>query len=152
MQAGAFFPGAQQYSVREIHADYIRPISAVKHNGQGSCSTTEIKHAGLPVKKDRPKTLCSARAPEAIELQGKKMVQEIVSRGDLREHFADFSRGVGFRDGAFGAGSLDRSAYFSHDALPNGFHLPRSTVCENEEAPRRQEKERVGGTPSAHAG
>jgi hypothetical protein len=114
--------------VREIHGDYPRPIFPVNRNRQVSCSTTEIKHAGLPVKEDRPKASCSPRAPEAIELQGKEMVQEIVSRGDLREHFADFSRSVGFRDGALGARSLDRSAYFSHDAFPNGFHLPRSTA------------------------
>ncbi len=40
-------------------------------------------------------------APEAIELQRKEVIEQVVARGDLREHLADFAGGVGFGVGAF---------------------------------------------------
>src|SRR2546430_10143271 len=42
---------------------------------------------------------------------------QIVARGDLRKHLADFFRSVRLGNGAFRPGSLDRCGGLSHGAL-----------------------------------
>src|SRR5216683_6596542 len=96
MQAGAFLSSTHQHAVRKVHASHVRPISAVQCNGQVARSTTKIEYLSLPVEKDRSKKLCSAGAPEAVELKRQKMIEQVVARGNLREHFANFARSVGF--------------------------------------------------------
>jgi hypothetical protein len=59
----------------------------------------------------------SARAPQAIELQRQQVVEQIVPRGDLRKHGADFIRSVGLGNSALGTGSLDRCGGLSHGAF-----------------------------------
>ena len=80
-------------------------------------SAAEIQDKGIGTVEDEFQSPRCARAPEAIELQRKKMIEQIVARGDLREHFANFAGSIGFADGAFWASSLDGRGDVSHGAL-----------------------------------
>src|SRR2546422_11073623 len=122
MQVGALLSGAHQHAVRKVHADHARPISAVKRNRQVASSTAKIEYTSLPVEKNRAKKLCSAGAPEAIELQRQEMVQQVVARRNLCEHLAHFFGSIGFGDRTLGAGSLDRCGGLSHGGLVNAWH------------------------------
>jgi hypothetical protein len=53
------------------------------------------------------------------------MVEQIVARGDLREHFADFFRSVRLGNGALGPGSFDWGVggSFNHGALAKACYL-----------------------------
>src|SRR5271155_5920391 len=70
--------------------------------GQVACAAAEIEDFGFGACKNGPQMTGNSFAPEAIELEREEMVQEVIARGDLREHFADFARGVGFVCGTFG--------------------------------------------------
>src|SRR5712692_1291345 len=117
MQAGALPSCAYKHAVRKVHADHARPVSAIQNNRQVSRSTTKIEYASLPVEKNPPKQLCSAGAPEAIELQRQEMVQQVVAWRNLSKHLPHFFGSIGFGNGAFRARSLDRRGGLSHGAL-----------------------------------
>src|SRR6266852_1301249 len=122
VQPRAFLPRADEHAVRKVHASYVRPISAVQCNGQVARSTTKIEYLSLPVEKDWSKKLCSAGAPEAVELKRQKMIEQVVARRNLREHFPYFFGSIGFGNGAFGACSLSRRGGLSHGGLVNAWH------------------------------
>jgi len=61
---------------------------------------------------------CCARAPKAIELQRKEMIQQVVTRSNAREHLAYFPGGVRFGDGTFGTSSLYWCGKFRHRGFP----------------------------------
>jgi hypothetical protein len=86
-------------------------------------SAAEIEDEGLGPFENGPQTLRGAGAPKAIELQGKKMAEQIVARGNLRKHFADSIRSIGFGNRAFGASPLDGRGEISHGALAKPCHL-----------------------------
>jgi hypothetical protein len=65
---------------------------------------------------NRAEEFGGAFAPNAIKLKGKEMVEEVVARGDLREHFADFAGGVRFGLDALRASALCGGGSVSHDA------------------------------------
>jgi len=67
-----------------------------------------------------PETFCCARAPKAVELQREKMIQQVVTRSNAREHLAYFRGGVRFADGTFGTSSLHRRGKFRHRSFPRG--------------------------------
>src|SRR6266403_1612161 len=122
MQARAFLSSTHQHAVRKVHASHVRPISAVQCNGQVARSTTKIEYLSLPVEKDRSKKLCSPGAPEAVELKRQKMIEQVVARRNLREHFPHFFGSIGFGNGALGPSSLDRRGGLSHGGLVNAWH------------------------------
>src|SRR5712691_8604313 len=122
MQARAFLIRADEHAVGKVNAHHARPISAVNRNRQVTRSTTKIEYTSISVKKNRPKMSCSAGAPEAIDLQGQQMVQQVVARGDLGEHLAHFFGSIGFGNGALRATSLNRRGGLSHGGLVNAWH------------------------------
>src|SRR6267154_858438 len=122
MQARAFLSSTHQHAVRKVHASHVRPISAVQCNGQVARSTTKIEYLSLPVEKERSKKLCSAGAPEAVELKRQKMIEQVVARRNLREHFSHFFRSIAFGNCAFGACSLSRRGGLSHGGPVNAWH------------------------------
>jgi hypothetical protein len=87
-------------------------------------STAEIENQGIGAVKDGSQKFCGAGAPKAIELQGKKVVEQIIARGDLRKHFTDFLGSIGFSGRAFGARSLHRCGSLSHGFLAKAFRSP----------------------------
>ncbi len=108
----------------EIHADNPRFPGTRERESKITCSATEIKGKRIGPIKDGLQMPRRAGAPQAIELQRQEMIEQIVARGDLCEHFADFFRNVRFRDGALGPGSLDRCGSLSHDAFAQACCLP----------------------------
>ena len=101
----------------KIRADDARFASARESESEVTGSAAEIEDKGIgPVENGIQKS-GGAGPPEPIELQGQQMVEQIVARCDLREHFADPFRSVRLGDGTFGPGSLDLSGGLSHDAL-----------------------------------
>src|SRR5580704_3758679 len=96
----------------------IRAIDArLPFPGEGerqvACAAAEIEHCGSGVLKSGVELARDSLAPEAIELQREKMIEQVVARRDLREHFADFARGVGFVCGAFGLGAFSGGGWVS---------------------------------------
>src|SRR4029077_12610530 len=55
--------------------------------------------------KDSGKAARQAFAPDHIETQRKKMIQQVVTRGDAAEHFAHLTRGGRFVVGSCGTGA-----------------------------------------------
>src|ERR1700687_6522428 len=98
----------------EIGADDAGFSSARESESEVTGSAAEIEDKSIGPMENGMQKSGGAGAPEPVELQRQEMVEQIVARGDLREHFADFIRSVGFGNGAFGARSLDRRWRLSH--------------------------------------
>src|SRR5882762_2581901 len=124
MQAGAFLSSTHQHAVRKVHPSHVRPISAVQCNGQVARSTTKIEYLSLPVEKDRSKKLCSAGAPEAVEITRQKMIGQIVARRNFGKHRSHFLGSIGFCNCALRARSFSRRGGRSHGGLVNAWHWP----------------------------
>jgi hypothetical protein len=108
----------------EIRPDDSGFSSMGQSESKITCSTTEIENEGIGVAKDGSQKFCGAGTPKAIELQRKKVVEQIVARGDLREHFTDFVGSIGFSGRTFGARSLHRCGSLSHGFLAKAFRSP----------------------------
>src|SRR5205807_3476313 len=84
---------------------------------------TGVQTCALPIFsigafKDRSKALRSPSAPQPIQLERQQMVQQIVTRRDLREHVAYFSRSVRLARGALRTSALYRRAGSTHFETP----------------------------------
>lgn len=86
----------------KIGADDARRAYAGESEGEIAGTAAEIKDHSILVPEYRLKTTRSAPAPKAIEVQRQQMIEQVITGGDLREHLADFSRGVSFGVGTFG--------------------------------------------------
>jgi hypothetical protein len=75
---------------------------AGEREGEIASATAEIKDHSIAVLEYGSKTARRALAPKAIEFKRQEMVEQVIARGDLCEHLADFSRGVSFGVGTFG--------------------------------------------------
>jgi hypothetical protein len=108
----------------EIRPDDLGFSRMCESESEIAGSAAEIEDEGVGPLENGPQTLRGAGAPEAIELQGKKMVEQIVARGDLRKHFANFAGSIGFCGRPFGASSLHRRGGLNHGFLAKACYLP----------------------------
>ena len=108
----------------EIGADDAGFSGARESESEVTGSAAEIKDKSIgPIENGMQKS-GGARAPEPIELQRQEMVEQIVARGDLRKHFANFAGSIGVGDSAIGTGSLDRCGGFNHGAFVKACYSP----------------------------
>ena len=114
-QDHAFLSCADEHGMDEIRADDASFSGTRESKAKVAGSTAEIEDQGIGPIEDGLQTRSGARSPEPIELQRQEMVEQIVARGDLRKHLADFFCSVRLGDGALGPGSLDRCGDLSHD-------------------------------------
>ena len=112
-----FEASTDEHSVCKVRSDDTGFPGTSKGNRQIASSAAKIEDESFRAIKNGPQKPGGARAPKPIELQRKKMIEQIVARCNLREHFADFARSVSFGNGALGHCSLDRCGNFSHGAL-----------------------------------
>jgi hypothetical protein len=98
----------------EIGADDAGLACASERKSEVTCSAAEIQDESAGTIENGAETLCGACAPETVELQREKMIEQIVARGDTGEHLADFFGGVCFGDSAFRTSSLHGCGGFSH--------------------------------------
>src|SRR6266850_1443670 len=117
-QRDTFFFCANEHGVSKIRADDAGFSGTSEGEGEISRSTAEIKNERIGATENGMETFCCARAPKAIELQRKEMIQQVVTRSDTREHLAHFCGGVRFGDGTFGTSSLHRCGKFRHRGFP----------------------------------
>jgi hypothetical protein len=89
-------------------------VSSGDGDGQVSRATTQVEDTSVATFENRAEEFGGASAPEAIELKGKEMVEEVVARGDLREHFADFAGSVRFGLDALWTSALCGGGGVSH--------------------------------------
>src|ERR1700682_5002327 len=101
----------------EIGADDAGFSSARESESEVTGSAAEIEDKSIGPIENGMQMSGGAGAPEPVELQGQEMVEQIVARRDLREHFADLFRSVAFGNGALWARSLDGRGGLSHGAL-----------------------------------
>jgi hypothetical protein len=97
--------------MRKIRADNAGLTGAAEIEREIARAAAEIENDGAGALEDGEKEARRSPAPEAIDLEGEKMIEEVVARSDLAEHFADFARGVGFGVGAIGAGAWGGGFY-----------------------------------------
>jgi hypothetical protein len=109
--------------VGEIRPDNSGFSSMCESKSKIPGSAAEIENEGIGTVENGFQSPRSARAPEPIELQRKNMIEQIVARGDLREHLANFIGSIGFCDGTFGASPLDGRGDVSHGALAKACRL-----------------------------
>ena len=74
----------------EIRADDAGLTGAHESESKIPGSAAEIEDKCFRTVQDSSQTFGRTGAPEAIELQRQEVVDQIIARGDLREHFADF--------------------------------------------------------------
>jgi hypothetical protein len=86
----------------KIGADDACRAYASESQGEIAGTTAEIKDHGIAELEYGPKKVRGALAPKTIEVKRQKMIEQVITGGDLCEHLADFSRGVSFGVGAFG--------------------------------------------------
>lgn len=91
--------------MRKIRADDAGLTGAGEIESEVAGAAAEIEDEGVGSLEDGEEDARRSPAPEAIDLEREEMIEEVVARSDLAEHFADFVRGVGFGVGAFGAGA-----------------------------------------------
>src|ERR1700737_3283480 len=110
----------------KVHADDLRPVTAINCDGEVSRSAAEVEDANFSLGEDAPKPLRRARAPEPVELQRQQMIQQVIPRRNLREHLAHLARGFRFRLRAFRSRALAGSGNFSHadvsTCVPEAYH------------------------------
>jgi len=98
----AFSPGANQHGVGKIRAEDAGLPFPREGKGEVTGAAAEIEDIDAGALENWSKEACRAVAPEAIGLKREEMIEEVVARGDLCEHLADFAGSVGFRLSAFG--------------------------------------------------
>src|SRR5439155_1621252 len=86
-----FQPGADKHGVRKIRAEDAGFAGVSESQSEIAGSATQIQNHSIGAFKDRSKALRSPSAPQPIQLERQQMVQQIVTRRDLREHVAYFS-------------------------------------------------------------
>ena len=116
-QGRAFLFCADEHGMGEIRADDAGLSGSRESESEIAGSAAEIEDERIGPVENGLQTPGGAGTPEAIELQRQEMVEQIVARGDLRKHFADFVRSVRLANGAFGPGSIGRCGSLSHGAL-----------------------------------
>jgi hypothetical protein len=97
-----FFFGADEHGMSEIGAQDAGLGVASEREGEVASATAEVEDESVGPIEDGAKAASDACAPESVQLHGEDVVEQIVARGDLREHFADFAAGLGFARGALG--------------------------------------------------
>ena len=117
---GGFFFGADQHGMRKIGAEDAGVAFAREGEGEVAGAAAEIEDSGVGALENGAKEAGGAFAPAAIGLEGEEMIEEVVTRGDYGEHFADFARGVRFGVGAFGAGAWDGGEVIGHGRGESG--------------------------------
>src|ERR1700687_2344478 len=75
--------------MREISSDDASASAPCESCRQVACAAAQIQYAGVFAEQNVSKSLGHAAAPDAIHLQGKRMVEEIVTWSDATEHLAD---------------------------------------------------------------
>ena len=98
----------------EVGAENASFSNAGKGKREIARSAAKIQNQGIAALKDGTKALGCARAPEAIQFERQKMIQQIVARRDLREHFTDLCGSVRLAHSAIGPGPLQRGRDFAH--------------------------------------
>jgi hypothetical protein len=98
-----FFFGADEHGMSEIGAQDAGWGVASEREGEVASATAEVEDESVGPIEDGAKAASDACAPESVELHGEDVVEQVVARGDLREHFADFAAGLGFVRGALGS-------------------------------------------------
>ena len=81
---------------------------ARESEGEIAGATAEIQDHRIAVLEYGPETARNALAPKTIEVERQEMIEQVITGGDLCEHFANFSRGVPFGVGTFGLRALYR--------------------------------------------
>jgi hypothetical protein len=80
----------------EVGAEDSRATRAAQGSSEVTRAATQVEGAGVFFREDAAKTTGHAAPPEAVHVEGEKMVQEIVARRDSRKHFADVLRRLAF--------------------------------------------------------
>ena len=99
---GAFRACPHEHGMGKIGAHDAGRAYAGESEREIASATAEIKDHSTAVLKYGSKTARSALAPKTIEFKRQEMVEQVITRGDLCEHLADFSRGLSFGVGTFG--------------------------------------------------
>src|ERR1700736_666756 len=97
----------------KVHADDLRPVTAINCDGEVSRSAAEVEDANFSLGEDAPKPLRRARAAEPVELQRQQMILQVIPRRNLREHLVPLARGFGFRLRSCWSRALASSRNFS---------------------------------------
>ena len=101
----AFCAGASEHGVSKVRADNVRFAAIAKGESEIAGAAAEVEDESVRAREDGAEKFGSAGAPEAVEIDGKNVVERVVGGRDAREHFADFLRGVGFGSRALRAGA-----------------------------------------------
>src|SRR6266704_2413068 len=102
----------------EINTKDVGLSGVTKGESKVASSAAKVQNHGIGALKDRPEKFGCAGAPETIQFEGQKMIEQVVVRRDLREHLADFLRGVRFSNSALGPGSFHWRRNFVHRDFP----------------------------------
>ena len=84
------FRGAREHGVGKIGGeDGLRVLRAMAQQGQGHVSraAANVEDGGLGLREDCAKAARGATPPEAVDVAGEDVVQQVVARGDAVEHF-----------------------------------------------------------------
>lgn len=118
----------------KIGADQHWPFRTwpAPHSSQGqheiACSAADVEYSGIAARKNMRETAGQTFSPQGIEAQRKKMIQQVVTRGNAAEHLAHFPRGIRFvvrscgtRAGEYasGTGWRHESLWFSIEPFEN---------------------------------
>ena len=102
---GAFRARPHEHGMGKIGADDARRAHPSESKGKVAGATAEIKDHSILALEYGLKTVRGALAPKTIEVKRQEMIEQVITGSDLREHLANFSRGVSFGVGAFMAQS-----------------------------------------------
>jgi len=97
--------GASEHGVGEIGADDAGGASFAEGESKIAGAAAEVENEGVFASEDGAEEFGGAGAPDAVEIDGKDVVERVVSGRDAGEHCADFLRGIGFGSGAGGTGA-----------------------------------------------
>ncbi len=87
---------ALQHGVRKIGAKYLRRSRArapAQRESHVSRTATKIQHACLGTLQNGLELPCRAPPPQAVNVERKNMIQQVVARRNRGEHFSDSTRG-----------------------------------------------------------
>jgi len=91
--------------VGKVGADDFGGATRAQGESKVAGAAAQVEDDSVFALKNGAEEFGGAGAPEAVDIDGKDVVEGIVSGGDVGEHRADFLRGVGFGESAFGAGA-----------------------------------------------
>lgn len=112
----AFSKGSREHGVGEVGGDDASGADFPKGESQIAGATAEVKDERVGALEDGAQEFSGASAPKTVEMDGEDVVEGVVGRRDVGEHFADFAGGVGLGGSALGAGAGGVRGAVSHGA------------------------------------